>query len=275
MMKTMMRPQKTQLTSLYKYTAAGSTFFNNKIRALMFGYTDYDVLVVGASGGRSGYVQVTFFDSTLGQNVTTTMYGCGGGGGASKRLVGKLTDLPDSSVVEVGLLGTTGADQVGANKTSIGGVGGSSSFNGEAVEGGQGGHTGTIQSSGAMTYYSEGGAGGSPTGASRPLGGQAISGRAPAAGTWDSGNDYGFGGGGGIGRVNTHYGIASEVQAGAAGASDGSSGFTSAGEAAQSTAGGGGGGANVSPITGGAAEYYGSGWNTAAKRNGAVVVKLS
>jgi hypothetical protein len=274
MMLAAMRPQKTQIADLYKYNAGAGQSFSRRDLAIMFGYTDYDVLVVGGSGGRSGYVQVTFFDSTLGQNVTTTMYGCGGGGGASRRLTGKLLDLPASVAVEVGAQGSTSADQVGANKTSIGGVGGSSSFNGVAVEGGQGGHTGTIQSSGAMTQYSEGGSGGSPTGASRPLGGQAVTSRAPAAGTWDTVNNYGFGGGGGIGRVNTHYGIASEVQAGAAGASGSGDTFKASGEAAQSVTGGGGGGANDAPVTGGAAEYRGTGWNS-GNGQGIVALKLS
>ena len=238
---------------------------------MMFGYTDYDVIVVGAAGGRGGKLVGS------GGGLTQTSYGSGGGGGASKRRQGKLIDLSPNVSVVVGAVGAKGPDVTGGGTiVSVGAAGGLSSFGSLSAEGGLGGDSGRIVG-GSTFSYPIGGAGGSPTGSSRPVGG--INGsQAPGIGTWDDVLQQGSGGGGNSGRLTQNIGNPEILAAGAGAAGSESTGnpYRSSGEAVQSVSyGGGGGGANIAPITGDVAEYYGSGWNNPATRNGVVVVKIS
>lgn len=251
MMRAAMIPQKSQLTSLYKYTAPGAATFALRDKALMFGYKTYQAMVVGAAGGRSGTAT----------GATPDRYGSGGGGGSSKLISGTLVSLPTSVAITVGAAGTTGT--TGA-ASGAGGRGGHSTFG--ALASGYGGYGGKAASS---SVANKGGEGGDPTSAASvgPQGGMAAV-QYPSEGAWDDALNVGQGGGGGAGADPL------DAPQDGGGGSNGS-GYYAPGETVQTTNyGGGGAGANIAPITGGAAEYYGTGWNT-GHGNGVVVVKLS
>lgn len=67
------------------------------------GYTHFEVVCIGASGGRGGASQA------LSGGVLRT-YGGGGGGGGLHRVVGLLADIPDVCPVVVGQAGADGQD---------------------------------------------------------------------------------------------------------------------------------------------------------------------
>lgn len=264
------RLQKSQIPSIYKFTANGS--FTARDIALMYGYKNYEVLAVGAAGGRSGgYIHLGalyYVDPN------------GGGGGSSKIVSGLLSSLAASTAVVVGAQGSTGADGNEAISGG-GGRGGNSSFG--ALVTGYGGYGATPVGPGAINSgYGQGGAGANPDGSSGPAGGyspdpNAPSFVAPQNGSWNAANKEGSGGGGGF-----SFGAYSN-QAGTGGTGAVGSGYDSAGENwnipvpgtnQSSYYGGGGGGCNIAPFTGGAFEEYGAGWHH-GRGGGVVVVKLS
>lgn len=263
MMKMAMKLDKSQVgPSVIKYTASGSTFKKSLYAMALF--TKYDVLIVGASGGRSGRAGGVISGRTV------YVYPAGGGGGQSKLVSGLLKDLPASVSPTVGVQGGNGAD-IGATTTSTragtGGTGGSSTWNGVTAVGGAGGVGGSVYSTNPdFIDSSVGGMGGGQT--------------AVQSGTWyDAANPkYGTGGGGGRGEQydSAWGGPQGVVQAGLFGAANGAANaYKADGEAVQqSYYGGGGGGCNIAPITGGPAEVYGTGYNT-GHGGGVVVVKLS
>lgn len=167
------------------------------------GYTNYDVMCIGAAGGQgSGVYRATSpFDFVPG--------GAGGGGG-SMRVQGILDALP--SLVDV-TLGTPGADRTPL-ATSVwptgaldGGDGGAASFGGTIcrASGGKGGKKAVYAgfATSASGAGGDGGIGGSSTAggaANHGTGGDTDGSPAPVAavtGTWDGTIGKGGGGGGG------------------------------------------------------------------------------
>lgn len=272
MMLMAMRLQKTQLTDALKWTSGVATFKRDPY--LMAGYRNFDVMVVGGSGGRAGYAMNPWNDPQLGP-MKDYWYGAGGGGGSSKRVLGSLSDLATSIDISVGAAGSNGAN--GTNTSGDGGRGGNSTFGGVAIAyGGYGGY-GAVMGTYSWSKISVGGEGANPDGSKGPLGGfKSGTNRSPGIGTWDNVLMEGSGGGGGNG-ANTTYSSGSYTyppQAGGGGA-NGADGYLAAGEAIQSTYyGGGGGGANIKPHTGGSNEDYGSGYNH-GRGGGVVSLKLS
>lgn len=258
MMLMAMRLQKAQVSPIIRFTTPGAASFQ-RAAAIMAGYTSYQALVIGAAGGRSG-VSGPWTD----QYGTQYRYGGGGGGGSSKLISGLLSDLAASTAIAVGALGTFGGN---GNPGGAGGRGGNSTFGALATGYGGFGAPSEPSSSGPVGW---GGSGANPDGSAGPAGGH--EGWAYAvAGSWNAGTLEGSGGGGGYGD-----GTEDQGQGGAAGAG---SGYSAPGESYQGSPnvnayGGGGGGCNAAPLTGGAAEYYGTGWNT-GHGNGAVIIKLS
>jgi hypothetical protein len=127
MRKMQMRLQKNQLplSNVLEFTVTGASFDRSLYSEA--GYTDYEALVVGGAGGKSGNA---YGNAT--QDIV--MYGSGGGGGGSIRLKGKLADLPVRTSVIVGSAGVGGADSNVRTKAGDGVDGDSSSFNGHWVQ---------------------------------------------------------------------------------------------------------------------------------------------
>lgn len=260
MMKMAMRPQKTQVQpTQFKWTAGEGGFFDKR-PYLQVGFRNFDVMLVGAAGGRSG---------RAGNSSRGFAYPAGGGGGGSKRVQGLLTDLPTSCAIEVGLKGVNGGNStvssvvVGRDSPIVvkawagdGDTGGSTIFGPYSAPGGQGGKGGEVA--------------GSDEGVDRitaSTGGKGGNNPDLAAGAWDDVTKIGQGGNGGKGKV-TGGADAGNGTAGAQGF-----GYNAPTEGAQGNTGGTGGGANIAPITGGAAEYYGTGSATTA--DGVVYLKIS
>lgn len=263
MIRCAMRMQKSQVTTTsWKWTVGPSTTWD-KALYVMAGFTDYEAMVVGAAGGRSG----VWGPGSSGSG-SSMYYGAGGGGGSSKRVAGKLSDLSLSTSVLVGAKGANGVN--GTTGATDGSRGGNSSFGATLI--GYGGYGGKFGSD--SRGPSIGGYGSNPDGSQGPVGGWSSGvDRNPAAGVWNNTTLEGSGAGGG-GASWWQYGsrtyTAQAAQTGAVG-----SGYNAPGEGVQSTEyGGGGGGANVAPFTGGAAEYYGSGYMT-ANGNGVVLLRVS
>lgn len=70
------------------------------------GFINYEVLCVGAVGGRGG----SFADLQPGTGAYYVSYGGAGGGGGLHRILGLLADLPTLSPVVVGAAGSDGSD---------------------------------------------------------------------------------------------------------------------------------------------------------------------
>jgi hypothetical protein len=279
MMKIAMRPQKTQLQSLYKFTAPGTGTFSKRNIAIMLGYKNFDVLVVGGAGGRSGISSGFAYDGN-----SISMGSNGGGGGGSKRVTDALANMPTSVNYTVGALGTPGTNVgVTVSPTSKpeckGGDGGDSSFGTIAVAGGgKGGNPVACWSNGGISATTGGGVGGTSTGS--PAGGAGgITDDPPytpsSAGVWNDSVKAGSGGGGGSGRDRWNGATTYGPTPASAGSSSGAAGAYSAPAEASpiGDSGGGGGGCNLAPLTG-TNQYAGSGWNNGLG-NGAVVLKLS
>jgi len=82
----------------------------NKADFIALGFTHYEVMCVGAAGGRGGKSNFSY----SGYNSTWEVFSMGGagGGGGLEVVSGPLSELPDTCAVEVGVPGTDGADGV-------------------------------------------------------------------------------------------------------------------------------------------------------------------
>lgn len=170
------------------------------------GYTHFDVICIGAGGGRGGGID------TANTGTLVRSYGGAGGGGGFHRVHGILSALPDSVPIVVGAAGTLGAEHASnpANCTD-GGDGGGSSFNATTcrASGGKGGKKVGSNAWPASTNVANGGDGG--VGNRIVAGGGALGGT-PTTSTvvGASGVDgtifqnVGKGGGGGAGGVGKY-----------------------------------------------------------------------
>lgn len=177
------------------------------------GYTDFEVLVIGAGGGTGGGIRT----GNTGTQIRS--YGGAGGGGGLHRVRGLLSALPAACPVVVGVGGNPGNDHVSDPAlTTDGQDGGASSFNGTTARasGGQGGRkvqtnsvTVTSQANGGAGGIGDrilagggaaGGVAGTPTAT-----GPGTPGTAGQDGSWDG--VVGKGGGGGAGGVGTYLGV--------------------------------------------------------------------
>lgn len=161
------------------------------------GYTNFDVMCIGAAGGKGSGLYVN-------TPPYTYISGGGGGGGGSHRVQGLLDALPGSVSV---VLGAPGADRSPVETWDVssaldGADGGAASFGGTIcrASGGKGGKKATLTKTGDG---GDGGIGGSTTAggaANKGLGGETDGSPLPVAastGAWDGTIGAGGGGGGG------------------------------------------------------------------------------
>lgn len=172
------------------------------------GYTDFEVICIGAGGGPGGGI-----DTAASGTYIRNRGGAGGGGGIH-RVSGILSDLPSTCAIVVGEGGIVGSDHASNPAlTTNGGDGGYSSFGTDIcrasggkggvraqsnsnevsteADGGDGGLGGTITAGGGGT----GGTAGTPS----PDGLSGVGGTDGSDGYWDG--TIGGGGGGGAGGV--------------------------------------------------------------------------
>lgn len=197
------------------------------------GYTNFEVLAIGAPGGRGGGNEFILTSGSAGAALSTS-YGGGGGGGGLQRVYGLLADLSTLTPVVIGAAGANGSNGNGKATTDgayvapqVGGDGGYSSFGGtlcRASGGKGGGVTRANYDSGgnvsdASRYRGGNGGDGGLGGRTTAGGGAAGSSSAPgfylnpsgfkvyveprasdgADGVWNTSTDIGQGGGGGGG----------------------------------------------------------------------------
>jgi hypothetical protein len=277
---------KSQVPSIIKYTEPGSSGNFSKILPIMAGYRRYDVMVVGAAGGRSGNV-------VSNSGLKGTAYGSGSGAGGCLQAWGRLQDLGDLTPYSVGKAGTHGTNKTGNNVQANSGTDGTHSVFGAYTGRAGGGAIGSsVNSSTSFFQYNlgRGGHGGSntPLHGDGGLGGGDRAGGVevdpPVDGLWayDPGPDPitggviggGGGGGGGCGRIQEGTGSITHVAAQAG--SDGNFGNANVmceGGAVNASRGGDGGGSNIKPIIG-TDEIYGS-YVPNSTPDGVVVIKLS
>ena len=188
------------------------------------GYTDYDVICIGAGGGAGGGID------TVNTGTTVRAFGGAGGGGGLHRVRGLLDGLPVSVPVVVGVRGVPGADHVSDPAFTTDGTDGSySSFGtiGQA-SGGKGGRR--VQNNSltvtSQAHGGQGGVGGRTLAGGGALGGIAGiptptgPGTAGTPGEWGSWDGVvGEGGGGGAGGVGTYSGITANAATTAGGGS--------------------------------------------------------
>lgn len=238
-MRMPMRLQKNQvsLPLIMNLTASGGSFDRSMYSAV--GYTDYEAILIGGSGGKSG---TAFGDTAHDYKMNT----CGGGGGGCLWLKGKLSDLPEKTPVTIGQGGANGADSGVRGKAGDGATGGATFFGVHSASGGGGAAGGnwSIASGGSGLIFTdvvgEGGPGG---GNSQNLGntgqgarqtfansnGDDNSGSGATAGTFVNASPVpgviggGKGGGGGKGAVDIPSGRRSVPSAGASGSTAGES----------------------------------------------------
>lgn len=144
-------------------------------RTLFPGYTNFDVICIGAGGGRGGG-----YYGTDSEHATHTLrnFGGEGGGGGFHRVQGLLEALGDTIDYEVGVPGTNGVDKDDLDTITDGGDGTSSIFGGFAAASGGNGGKKSISDSKENATGADGGDGG--------LGGQ---------------GEHGWGGKGGIAGI--------------------------------------------------------------------------
>lgn len=266
-----MRPQKAQLkTTTWKWTTGSGTW--KKTPFVQVGYKNFDVMVVGGAGGRSGRAGGAGAGPE-GDSSTRYAYPAGGGGGASRRFTGLLSNLAPVTYYGVGAKGTNGGNSgISSNIPTHGGFfedvkwagngtpGGLSYFTSDALdvsaEGGEGGEGGEVSGVVHRVTGAVGGTGGGTT--------------ALGTGIWDDVAKIGDGGHGGRGAITG--GVAEGNGSDGAGVGAGDI-YRATGESTQpDNYGGTGGGANIAPIKGGAAELYGTG--SGASGNGVVYLKV-
>ena len=277
-MKAAMRLDPSQVARTVKYSVPASGTINRDL-LIAAGLTHFDVMLIGAPGGRAG-------DAT-GTSNKIIEFGSGGGGGGSLRIQGNLVDLPQAIPFSLGSPGSDGANVGNDTTAGAGSDGGDAVFHTWTAFGGKGatgGKSTVVGSTPTSSVTSKGGAGGSN---SLALGTGGAGGHgadydqneimtSPTAGTWavSGSNGGGRGGGGGrgagwIGGFNPPYQTMGNSQAGAAGASGGDGNQNSPGGGVAGNNGGTGSGANAKPLTG-VNEYYGG-----MGQNGLVMVKFS
>ena len=133
MMKMQMRLDKSQVSDSVtpRYLTPGSYSFDRSLLS-MAGYTKFDVMIVGASGGKCG----TAWGNT---SQTIDMKRCGGGGGGALRIQGNLVDLAAVTPIVVGAAGAdAAADSTTRGKAPDGAPGGASTFGKYTASGGKG-----------------------------------------------------------------------------------------------------------------------------------------
>jgi Glycine-rich domain len=177
------------------------------------GYTDFDVMCIGAGGGMGGGIKT----GNTGTQIRS--FGGAGGGGGLHRARGLLSALPTSCPVVVGVGGAPGTEHVSDPAlTSDGGDGGYSSFNGATcrASGGKGGQK-VVSNSQTVTTGANGGQGGAGdrilsggganggTAGTPTATGPGAPGTAAQDGTWNG--IIGQGGGGGAGGVAKYGGF--------------------------------------------------------------------
>lgn len=301
-MKAVMRLDKTQVRSnLTKLTTAGTavtdTFKPHVLVAA--GYTDFDIVMVGAVGGKSGIAR-----SKGGTSGTYRLYACGGGGGGSLRLTGKLKDLDPVIPMSVGVPGANGADGTLDGRSGDGAAGGDAVFGPHIAYGGKGGTGGDFTSTVYtppsvnvdkvdVTVRPAGGNGGGNTSNLGVVGtgGKIRMYEIPSSGvpvetaqvssiqgTWVAGGvapvvGGGAGGGGGYGQCYANGNVEGTSQDGAQG---GYVAMLTEGGVRSTTDGGSGGGANVKAVSGILPnDCYGGGPATYNKPEGVIAIKLS
>lgn len=250
------------------------------------GYTAFDVICIGAGGGRGGGVD-TNNTGTLVRN-----YGGEGGGGGIHRVQGLLSELPASVDIVVGAAGADGADSASdPGATTDGSNGGYSSFNGTTcrASGGIGGKRAQFNDYTTSTEADggDGGIGGTTTAGGGGAGGTAGTPADPGAGTpgtdgedgtWDGTIGSGGGGGaGGVGKYSTATTLNFATNGGRGAYNPGDlSVYAIAGERSDDGGSGcidivpgTGGGAKAAPLTGNSADFGRSG------EAGWVVVRLT
>jgi hypothetical protein len=284
----LMRPLTTQVTKEWYFSSPGS--YSMKFAwAALAGYKQYDAVLIGAAGGKSGQAPNAGGVNTLGR--------AGGGGGGSLRLRGNLTAaatfLPDMPCT-VGAAGTNGANSGNNAKAGNGTKGGDSALGFFSAYGGFGGSGGDFAGNTSSGYIATKGYGGDGGGNSAGLGAGGLGGVGPDY-SWDSsgspnyvaganatagtyvvggtGDVIGGGKGGGAGRPGL-----SGWANGAAGATGNSTGMSATGSALSSIDSGSGGGANAAGAEGfdGVADYHGQEGATPTRaKDGLVWVKLT
>lgn len=265
MMKMTMRLQKKQLGNTLIKKTVSSTFERGPYLAA--GFTQVDVMLVGGGGGRAGNAGEVSGDSNF-------VIGAGGGGGGFKRQTLNLVDLARSEAVLIGGAGGIGSDAgPGGGNAGTGGQGGTTTLATISAPGGMGGVGGRVLAGGGIVSYGVGGAGSSPDSASGAPGKTTQNGDFGVA-TSASGVVVGSGGGGGAGRVREESTVWARTSGGS-----GSAGLSniyrhlSPDLTNNTQSGRSGGGANIAPITGGAAEYYGS-VGAGSTSQGVAVIKV-
>lgn len=268
MMKMAMRPQKKQVGGTYfEWLGQQGMVYASFKRTpyLQVGYRNFDVMLVGAAGGRSG---------KAGNDDRGYAHPAGGGGGESKRVQGALSTLPSSCTVHAGPKGGNGGNAGVSYIASSphgnveiyrwagdGELGEYAQFGPYEVEGGGGGKGGEV---------SGGGLSGNNTRKTPSTGGRGGNNPTGNVGEWDNVAKQGQGGQGSQGAT-TPNGV--EAFGGSAGAA-GAFGYQAPPEGVVgNNTGGTGGGANVANFTGGAARYFGTG--SGANSGGAVLLKIS
>lgn len=243
-----------------------SVFHKNTYTAQ--GYTKYEVMCIGATGGQGG-------PNGIDPNYPNPSYfvlGGGGGGGGLHKVKGDLSALPINVPVVTGIAGSVGSIESEINTVAgTGTSGGYSSFNGSTcrASGGLGGK-GSNRSPGATDpVYGVGGLGG--------IGGRTTAGGGPTFGFGDGMWDgvVGSGGAGGLGRLiltgrpPRTIEPASEGRDGSTNPSD----MTVHGAVEMGLPGGG--GANTSILTGSQIIYGTQGYTGDRVANGVVAILLT
>lgn len=219
------------------------------------GYTHFDVICIGAGGGRGGRINP-------GSGIAN--YGGAGGGGGYHRVRGLLSALPASCPIVVGNPGAAGTDHASNPALTTDGTdGGASTFNGTTcrASGGKGGKR-AASASNTVTTNADGGQGG--LGDRSIAGGGATGGDAgtpTALGPGTPGidgvdgtfaQDIGAGGGGGAGGVRTVGGTIHNyaTNGGKGSFNPGDTSVYGSGVAASNDIPGTAGGAKAAPLTG-------------------------
>ncbi|HMS83612.1 MAG TPA: hypothetical protein PKD12_08180 [Nitrospira sp.] len=172
-----------------------------KAEFVALGYTDFDVICIGAAGGVGGGIY------SPGASPQNAIQGGSPGGGGIHRVQGLLSALGALTPV---VIGAAGVDQPNNATNSVSGLangtdGGATTFDGTRcrASGGKGGKSPTSYSPAGGNSGGDGGIGNSTTAGGGALGSTAV-GTPGADGTWDGTIGKGGGGGkGGNGIINT------------------------------------------------------------------------
>jgi hypothetical protein len=257
------------------------------------GYTNFDVICIGAGGGMGGGIN----SENTGNQIRSS--GGAGGGGGLHRVQGLLSALPMECPVVIGSGGSIGTEDIASPAfTTDGGDGGYSSFNTDTCKasGGKGGKrvqinsfTVTTQANGGdggvggQTAAGGGGKGGTPGVPSAT--GPGVAGKDALSGNWDG--TIGQGGGGGAGGVAKFGSPPVTCNAGTAGGNGsynpgdltvygpGTAQGVEAATGAASTMGGSGGGAKAAPVNRLPNVYGSSQSHMAPGNSGVVVIRLT